>query len=86
MLIDAAIDGHGIALARTTLAAWDLISKRLVQPFDVEVPLSKSYWIVCPKATSALPKLAAFRDWLQAEASEDLRQLAELTVAGPARI
>ena len=38
MLIDAAIDGHGVALARTTLAAWDLIHKRLVRPFAVALP------------------------------------------------
>ncbi len=86
MLIDAAIDGHGIALARTTLAAWDLISKRLVRPFAVELPLSKSYWIVCPKAAATQPKLTAFRDWLLAEAKEDLRLVAELTLAEPARI
>ena len=35
MLIDAAADGQGIALARTTLAAWDLINRRLVRPFPV---------------------------------------------------
>jgi len=33
MLIDAAIDGQGIALARTMLAASDLIAGRLVRPF-----------------------------------------------------
>ena len=75
MLIDAAIDGQGIALARTTLAAWDLIHKRLVRPFPVALPLAKSYWIVCPKATADLPKLVAFRDWLLAQARDDARQL-----------
>jgi|SRR5437763_6064055 LysR family transcriptional regulator, glycine cleavage system transcriptional activator len=75
MLIDAAIDGHGVALARTTLAAWDLIHKRLARPFPVALPLAKSYWIVCPKATAELPKLIAFRDWLLAQAREDARQL-----------
>src|ERR1700756_3569228 len=35
MLIDAAIDGQEIALARTTLAAWDLISGRIIRPFDL---------------------------------------------------
>jgi LysR family glycine cleavage system transcriptional activator len=49
MLIDAAIEGHGIALARTTLAAWDLLNGRLVRPFDVALRLPKTYWIVCPK-------------------------------------
>jgi len=78
MLIDAAVDGQGIALARTTLAAWDLINKRLVRPFPVALPLSKSYWIVCPKATASQPKLTAFRDWLLAEASEEVDRLKAL--------
>jgi LysR family transcriptional regulator, glycine cleavage system transcriptional activator len=78
MLIDAAIDGQGIALARTALASWDLINKRLVRPFPVALPLAKSYWIVSPKATAGLPKLVAFRDWLLAQANEDNRQLEDL--------
>ena len=75
MLIDAAVEGQGIALARTTLAAWDLITRRLVKPIDVSLRLPSTYWIVCPKATSGLPKIAAFRNWLLAEAAEDLRRL-----------
>jgi LysR family glycine cleavage system transcriptional activator len=83
MLIDAAVDGQGVALARTALAAWDLTHKRLVRPFSIALPLAKSYWIVCPKATANLPKLVAFRDWLLAQAHEDIRQLENLTT--PAR-
>ena len=75
MVIDAAINGQGVALARTTLAAWDLINGRLVRPFPESLRLSKTYWIVCPKATASLPKIVTFRDWLLAEASKDLRQL-----------
>src|SRR5215204_1137690 len=41
MLIDAAIDGQGIALARTALAAWDLINGRLVRPIDVSLRMAK---------------------------------------------
>ena len=78
MVIDAAIDGQGIALARTTLAATDLINRRLVRPFAEALRLSKSYWIVCPKATAALPKITTFRDWLLAEAAQDTRQLQKL--------
>ena len=78
MVIDAAINGQGIALARTTLAAWDLINGRLVRPFPEALRLSKTYWIICPKATAALPKIVTFRDWLLAEASRDLRQLKKL--------
>jgi len=75
MVIDAAINGPGVALARTTLSAWDLINGRLVRPFAEALRLSKTYWIVCPKATSNVPKIVTFRDWLLAEAAQDLRQL-----------
>ncbi len=75
MLIDAAVNGQGVALARTALAAWDLINGRLVRPFGISLRVPNTYWIVCPKATSALPKIATFREWLLSEAAEDLRRL-----------
>src|SRR5258706_8553816 len=78
MLIDAAVDGQGVALARTTLAAWDLINGRLVRPFDLSLKLSKTYWIVCPKAASTKPKIVTFRDWLFSEAADDTRRLRKL--------
>jgi LysR family glycine cleavage system transcriptional activator len=78
MAIDAAVDGQGVALARTTLAAWDLINGRLIQPFATTLRLSKTFWIVCPKATSALPKMTMFREWLMREAATDLRDLAAI--------
>jgi LysR family glycine cleavage system transcriptional activator len=78
MLIDAAINGQGIALARTALAAWDLINGRLVKPFAAASRLTKTYWIVCPKATSGLPKITMFREWLLTEAADDMRRLKAL--------
>ncbi len=78
MLIDAAIGGQGIALARTALAAWDLISGRLMRPVDVSLRMANTYWIVCPKALSNIPKVATFRDWVLAEAAEDTGRLKAL--------
>ena len=78
MVIDAAVDGQGVALARTALAAWDLINGRLVRPIPVALPLAKGYWIVCPKATATLPKIVTFRDWLLAEAADDVRRVGAL--------
>jgi len=75
MLIDAAVDGQGVALARTALAAWDLINGRLIRPIDVALRMSNTYWIVCPKVTASVPKIATFRNWLLAEAAEDARRL-----------
>jgi LysR family glycine cleavage system transcriptional activator len=84
MVIDAAVDGQGVALARTMLAAWDLINGRLARPFAETLRVSKTYWIVCPKVTSSLPKIGLFRDWLLAEAADDLRRLKALRPAAPA--
>jgi LysR family glycine cleavage system transcriptional activator len=82
MLIDAAVDGQGIALARTTLAAWDLLNGRLVRPFAVSLRLSKTYWIVCPQATAMVPKIKRARDWLLATAADDARRLKTLGPQG----
>src|SRR5215470_5469112 len=75
MLIDAAVDGQGIALARTTLAAWDLISRRIIRPFDLWWRPADTYWIVCPKVAASIPKIGRFRDWLLAEAASDALRL-----------
>ena len=75
MALDAAVDGQGVALGRSALAAWDLIAGRLVRSFELSLPVPYAYWIVCPKATAKLPKIALFRDWLLAEAAEDERRV-----------
>src|SRR5690349_14757357 len=77
MLIDAAIDGQGIALARTALAALDLIHGRLARPVDVRLGMLNTYWVVSPKANARVPKIAMFRQWLLAQAADDARQLAQ---------
>jgi LysR family glycine cleavage system transcriptional activator len=78
MTIDAAVDGQGIALARTALVSGDLISGRLVRPFDLTLEAPFAFWIVCPKSTAELPKIATFRSWLLKEAADDARRLAQL--------
>jgi LysR family glycine cleavage system transcriptional activator len=75
MAIDAAIDGQGVALARTALAAWDLAGGRLVRPFGPMLPVPYAYYIVCPKATADRPKVATFRKWLMAQAATDVERL-----------
>ena len=80
-IIDAAVDGQGVALARTGLAAQDLIHGRLVRPFSLALAVSYAYWIICPKATAMLPKIVTFRDWLLAEAADDARRLDEISPA-----
>jgi LysR family glycine cleavage system transcriptional activator len=83
MGIDAAVEGQGIALARSALAAWDILAGRLVRPFALGLKVPYAYWIVCPKSTADLPKISIFRDWLLSEAAEDARRLLRPKKAKP---
>ena len=42
--------------------------------------MANTYWIVCPKATASVPKIATFRNWLLAEAADDARRLKALNM------
>jgi LysR family transcriptional regulator, glycine cleavage system transcriptional activator len=68
MLIQAAVEGQGVAIAKGTLAGDDLRAGRLVRPFDQSLPANYSYWLVCPEPSAERPKIVAFRDWILAEA------------------
>lgn len=70
-MLEAAIEGHGVALGRSTLIARDLITERLVRPFGVCLPNQFAYYVVCPEARSSASKVISFRDWLRAEVTTD---------------
>ena len=50
MVIQAAIDGFGVALGRTALVHDDLAAGRLVCPFGPQVPADYGYYFVCRPA------------------------------------
>ena len=70
MAVQAAIEGHGVALIGNVLVADDLAAGRLVRPFKLCLsgPLEFSYYVVSPEATAERPKIRAFRQWVMAEA------------------
>ncbi len=70
MAVQAAIDGHGVALVGDMLVADDLAAGRLVRPFDpsLSTPLTFSYYLLSAKDSAEQPKVEAFRDWLLEEA------------------
>jgi LysR family glycine cleavage system transcriptional activator len=76
LVIEAAVLGRGVGLAKTALAARDLRQGRLVQPFLSQVKVDFAYYIVAPRAKLNLPKVSHFIDWLRTEAASDLPQLA----------
>jgi LysR family glycine cleavage system transcriptional activator len=66
MTLQAAIDGLGVAVGRTTYVEGDLANGRLVVPFQISLPADAGFYLVSPEAASHSPKLAAFREWLLA--------------------
>ena len=69
MMLQAAIDGQGVALGRTAIVADELAEGSLVRPFDIERPADYAYYFVCPGHALDQPRIRAFRDWLFAMAA-----------------
>lgn len=68
MCVQAAIDGHGIALSGLIAAAGDIEAGRLTTVLSDIRLKSKSYFLVCPMHRAETPKHVAFREWLLDEA------------------
>jgi LysR family glycine cleavage system transcriptional activator len=66
MTVQAALDGIGVAMGRTSYVEADIAKGRLVVPFKITLPANAGFYLVCPEATADTPKLAAFRQWLVA--------------------
>ncbi len=76
MVLQAAVDGQGVALGRSALALDDLAAGRLVRPFEFSLPAEYAYYILCPERTANRPNIKTFREWLLAQSAPD-------TEAGP---
>jgi LysR family glycine cleavage system transcriptional activator len=70
LVIEAAVGGRGIALAKRALAQADLDAGRLVAPFQIADEVDFAYYVVHPKAKGRLPQVKAFVNWLVAQAAE----------------
>ncbi len=64
MTVQAAIDGIGVALGRTSYVQGDIAKGRLVVPFKIALPTDAGFYLVSPGGRTDPPKLKAFRQWL----------------------
>lgn len=67
--VQAAVEGHGVALASSVLVTDDLYAGRLVRPFDLAIEADIAYYLLCQEDAAMQPPIVAFRDWVLAEAS-----------------
>jgi LysR family transcriptional regulator, glycine cleavage system transcriptional activator len=82
-MMQAAVEGHGIVLARTSLLANDLRNGLLVRLFDIEVPGTRKYFLVYPPRLAHAPKIALFREWLRDEIALDAKGVSRKAKAPP---
>ncbi len=72
LALDAAIDGQGVLLGIEALARKDIEDGRLVIPFDISLPLKKSYFAIHPKsADSNQHAVDSFIEWITDEAKTE---------------
>ena len=78
LVIEAAVGGRGVALAKRALAQVDLDAGRLVAPFQIATAVDFAYYLVHPKTKGRLPQVKAFITWITAEAAAHEAALATI--------
>ncbi len=73
-MIQAAIEGQGVALGRSVLVQRLLMRRQLVAPFDQQFIASQEYFALAASAAATRPEVKSFIDWLQASARSDAFQ------------
>src|ERR1700760_1930926 len=66
MTVQAAIDGLGVAMGRTSYVQDDIAKGRLVVPFKIALPADAGFYLVSPEGRPDTAKLAAVRQWVKA--------------------
>ena len=66
LMLNAAANGQGVALAFDVLARNDLKMEKLVRLFDLSIPSDCDYYAVYPEGALSKPETNLFLDWLVA--------------------
>ena len=71
---NAALAGQGVAMLNHIYYAEELASGRLIAPFNHHCADDIGVWLVYPQSRRNTPKIRAFRDWILAAVSSDMRK------------
>jgi len=74
MLLEAASQGMGFALARSGLMEAYFETGRLVRPLQDDIASDLGFFVVWRADSRKLKRITALRDWLVAEAAEAAAQ------------
>lgn len=67
MAVQAAVDGQGVCIGRSTYVADDLRAGRLVAPFALRLKDELGFYLVTPHETADSKKIVALRTWLMVQ-------------------
>lgn len=65
-MVEAAMQGAGVALAPAAMFTRQLEEERLKRPFAQEIGVGR-YWLTWLKSRAPTPAMTAFQDWLLAK-------------------
>lgn len=77
--VQAALAGHGVALARMPLVFEALQRGELLEPFGLEGRMAcpAAYWLLVATGSARRPEVAQFCEWVLAQAADTRRVLGE---------
>lgn len=70
LALQEAVEGGGLIVAGSLLAARDLQAGRLVIPFDCFIPHRKDYHLYYPQQAASQPKVELFCTWIHEQAAD----------------
>lgn len=70
--LQACMEGEGVVLGWVAMSRKMVASGRVVEPFNLTLPLGSSFYLVYPEAYKHRSNIAAIRDWLLEEVQEGL--------------
>jgi LysR family glycine cleavage system transcriptional activator len=73
LMLQAAADGHGIALGRRMMTEGLLDQGLLVRLFDISAFIEEAFYVVFARESLQRPEVAAFVNWIKSVAEEEVR-------------
>jgi len=78
LALQVAVEGQGVIVAGSILAARDLAAGRLVIPFNTFVRQRNAYYLYFPEQSAGEEKVQAFRTWISEQAASYLEEKQDL--------
>jgi LysR family glycine cleavage system transcriptional activator len=78
LALQAAAAGGGVALGRLVYAVDDVAARRLRIAMQPVMEMDVAYYLLIPESRANLPAVIAFREWIEAEATDFRRSFEKL--------